>query len=221
LGQARGRLGGTNRAQSKPRRCGLTSIMLAMLPKPSGAILQVPVPLPQGNIAAVSNKLAGGRRYVVHTKPRGEVRAVVHFGRQDYTVFCPRCLRAVRHVRKTKRVLAPLFPSYVFLRLDVSCDQRRTVSGTRGVARLIVHCDTPQPMPYGIVEALQARMSADGATAWTPPFKIGQAVRIADGPIAEVLGAYLDARGRVRVLLDLLGRSVSVALRCDALMSAV
>jgi transcription elongation factor/antiterminator RfaH len=197
--------------------------MLAMPPKSSGAILQVPVLLPQGNFAAASNKLAGERWYVVHTKPRGEVQAIVHLERQGYTVFCPRCHRTVRHARKTKRVLAPLFPSYLFLRLNVSCDPWRAVNGTRGVARLIVHGETPQPMSYGIVEALQSRMSADGATAWTPPFKIGQAVRIVDGPFVEFLGTleYLDATGRVRVLLDLLGRSVSVALRCDALMSAV
>jgi transcription antitermination factor NusG len=62
----------------------------------------------------------------------------------------------------------------------------------------------------------------DGAIDWTPTFKIGQAVRIAEGPFAELLGTleHLDAGGRVRVLLDLLGRSVSVALRCEALMSA-
>ena len=57
---------------------------------------------------------------------------------------------------------------------------------------------------------------------WTPMFKIGQAVRIADGPFADLVGKLeqLDVAGRVRVLLDLLGRSVSVALRCEALMAA-
>jgi transcription antitermination factor NusG len=48
------------------------------------------------------------------------------------------------------------------------------------------------------------------------------AARIADGQFAEFLGTleYLDAAGRVRVLIDLLGRTVSVTLRCEALMSA-
>lgn len=196
--------------------------MLTMLSKPSDAALQGPMPQPSADVAAIGNKLAGERWYVVHTKPRAEIQAVAHLGRQGYTVFCPRCRRTVRHARKTKLVLAPLFPNYLFLRLNVVCDQWRAVNGTRGVARLIMQGDTAQPMPYGIVEALQARMGADGAMDWTPTFKIGQVVRIADGPFAEFLGPleYLDAIGRVRVLLDLLGRSVSVALHCEALMPA-
>src|SRR5580700_1097981 len=219
----RGRLGGTIHGQSTRRRCDPASVMLAMPPKLSGAILQAPMPLPPGDVAAIGNKLAGQRWYVVHTKPRAENQAVIHLERQGYTVFCPRAHRIVRHARKTKRVLAPLFPNYLFLRLDVACDQWRAVNGTRGVARLVLQGDTVQPMPYGIVEALQARMGTDGAMDWTPTFKIGQTVRIADGPFAEFLGTlgYLDATGRVRVLLDLLGRSVSVALRCEALLPAV
>lgn len=57
---------------------------------------------------------------------------------------------------------------------------------------------------------------------WTPTFKIGQAVQIADGPFADFVGKleHLDAAGRVRALLELFGRHVSVALRCEALIAA-
>ena len=82
--------------------------------------------------------------------------------------------------------------------------------------------ERPQPVPHGVVESLQARMRADGTIDWMPTFKVGQTVRIADGPFADFVATleYLDATGRVRVLLDLLGRSVSVALRSDMVMSA-
>ena len=172
--------------------------------------------------AIINNRFSGERWYVVHTQPRAETRAVFHLERQGYRVFCPRYRKVVRHSRKRTSTLAPLFPSYLFLRLDVSRDQWRSVNGTRGVVRLIMQSEVPQPVPRGIVEALQARMSADGAMDWTPTFKIGQAVRIADGPFADFVGTLerLDAAGRVRVLLDLLGRSVLVALRCEALLPA-
>jgi transcription antitermination factor NusG len=89
-----------------------------------------------------------------------------------------------------------------------------SVNGTRGVVRLFTQGETAQPVSHGIVEAPRARMSADGAMDLMPMFKIGQAVRISDGPLADFVGtlAHLDAAGRVRILLDLLGRSVSVAL---------
>jgi transcription elongation factor/antiterminator RfaH len=160
--------------------------------------------------------------YVVHTQPRAEGRAVYHLEMQGYPVFCPRYRRTVRHARKRRSVLAPLFPNYLFLRLDISRDQWRSVNGTRGVVHLLMRDGRPQPVPTGIIEGLQSRTRADGTMDWTPTFKVGAAVRIADGPFAEFLGTldYFDAAGRVRVLLDILGRSVSVALRGEAVLPA-
>ncbi|MGA7676572.1 MAG: transcriptional activator RfaH [Rhizomicrobium sp.] len=164
----------------------------------------------------------GERWYVVHTQPHAEGRAISNLERQGYGIFCPRTYKTVRHARKATRVLAPLFPNYLFVRLDVSRDLWRSVNGTRGVIRLITQGEEPQPVPHGIVEALQSRLSADGTMSWTSSFKIGQAVRISDGPFVDFVGTleHLDAAGRVRVLLDMLGRSVSVALRCEALAPA-
>lgn len=137
-------------------------------------------------------------------------------------MFCPRYRKTVRHARKAKSVLAPLCPNYLFLGLDASRDLWRTVNGTRGVVRLIAQGETPAPLPHGIVEDLLAKTNAGGVIDWMPTFKIGQAVRIADGLFADLVGTleHLDAVGRVRVRLELLGRHVFVALRCEALMAA-
>jgi transcription elongation factor/antiterminator RfaH len=169
-----------------------------------------------------SDEFSGALWYVVHTQPRAEGQAVCHLEMQGYRVFCPRYRRTVRHARKAKSVLAPLFPNYVFVRLDTSHNQWRRINGTRGVLRLLTQGETPQPVPNGIVDGLQSKMRADGTMDWTPTLKIGAAVRITDGPFTEFLGTleHFDAAGRVRVLLDLLGRSVPVALRCEALIPA-
>lgn len=162
------------------------------------------------------------RWYVAQTQPRAEGRAITHLERQGYEVFCPRYRKTVCHARKARQVLVPLFPNYLFLHLDTSRDLWRAVNGTRGVARLISQGETPAPLPQGIVEDLLAKADAGGVMDWTPTFKIGQAVRIADGPFMDLVGKleHLDAAGRVRVLLELLGRHVSVALRCEALIAA-
>jgi len=179
-------------------------------------------PSSSDNGSILNGNSAGERWYVVQTQPRAENKAIIHLQRQGYKFFCPRYRKTVRHARKKTSVLAPLFPNYLFLLLDVSRDQWRPVNSTRGVARLMMQRETPQPVPHGVVEALQTRAGADGVVDWAPTFKIGQAVRIADGPFAEIVGIleHLDAVGRVRVLLDLLGRSVSVTLRSEALIAA-
>jgi transcriptional antiterminator RfaH len=172
--------------------------------------------------AAMSVSGPGERWYVVHTQPHAEGRAATNLERQGYILFCPRLRKTVRHARKRATILAPLFANYLFLRLDVSRDRWRSINGTRGVIRLITQGETPQPVPPGVVEALQDRIGADGVLEWTQALRIGQSVRISGGPFADFVGTLeqLDDAGRVRVLLDILGRSVSVALRCEALMPA-
>ncbi len=171
-------------------------------------------------IIDADGEYADARWYVVQTQPRSELRAVRHLESQDYRVFCPRFRKTVRHARKTKRVLVALFPHYLFVSLDISREQWRSINGTRGVARLLTQDGTPLPVPHGIINGLRARTRADGTFDWAPSFKVGDAVRFVDGPFAELLGTieYLDAAGRVRVLLDLLGRSVSVALHTELLL---
>ena len=166
--------------------------------------------------------VAGGRWFVVHAQPRNEMRAVANLNRQGFQTFCPCVRHTVRHARKSTLTLVPLFPGYVFVQVDVSVDQWRSINGTRGVIRLITNGDDPVPVPVGIVEDLQRRISPDGAMDWTSSFKVGDQVKISDGPFAAFIGKLekLDASGRVRVLLDLLGRSVTVSLHAETIAPA-
>ena len=72
------------------------------------------------NTDITSSGSIGERWYVVHTQPHAEKRAICHLERQGFFIFCPRMHKTVRHARKTTRVLAPMFPNYLFVRLDVS-----------------------------------------------------------------------------------------------------
>jgi transcriptional antiterminator RfaH len=171
---------------------------------------------------AMSSESMQQRWYVVNTQPRRELRAVEHLTRQEFVTFCPCVRRVVTHARKRTTALSPLFPNYVFVRLDLSRDHWRKVNGTRGVVRLLASGDAPLPVPRGVVEELELKTTVDGEMDWTSSFRSGDRVRISTGPFANLVGVleHLDAAGRVKVLLDLLGRSVCVALRGDALQPA-
>jgi transcriptional antiterminator RfaH len=164
----------------------------------------------------------GERWFVVHTRPHAESRAASHLDNQGYHTFYPRCRKTSRHARKTSTVLAPLFPRYLFVRFDLARTQWRNVNGTFGVARLVGTEETPLPVPEGVVEALRDSLGEEGILDRVRPFRIGQAVRITAGPFADLIGTLqqLDDAGRVRVLLALFGRSVSVALGCELLLPA-
>jgi transcriptional antiterminator RfaH len=162
------------------------------------------------------------RWYVARTQPHAEGRAVANLEKQRFRTFCPRFRKSRRHARRIESVLVPLFPSYIFVRFDLSYDRWRSVNGTRGVTYLLMQGEFPQAVAPGVVESLQQRTRADGTVDLTPELEIGQSVRLAYGPFADFVGTLqeLDSAGRVRVLLSLLGRSVSVALNGEAVLPA-
>ena len=71
----------------------------------------------------------------------------------------------------------------------------------------------PIPVPCGVVEALLITENS-GLVRLDNDLEIGQKVRILSGPFADALCrlVHLDDRGRVRVLLELMGTEVTAQL---------
>jgi transcriptional antiterminator RfaH len=74
--------------------------------------------------------------------------------------------------------------------------------------------EQPKPVPSGVVEALVASCEIGGTVRLDDSLEIGQTVRILSGPFAQTLCrlAHLDDRGRVRVLLEIMGMQVAAQL---------
>ncbi len=166
---------------------------------------------------------AGGRRwFAVHSLPHRETGAQQQLENQGFHTFLPRGRKIRRHARKLETVLAPIFPRYLFVALDLNLDRWRSVNGTFGVARLVMMAgDRPQPVPHGVVEALIASTDGRGILRFDEGGRlvVGQKVRILAGAFAEQIGILqrLDDNGRVRLLLDIMGGGIGVTLPSAAL----
>jgi transcription elongation factor/antiterminator RfaH len=174
------------------------------------------------SIAPDAQSLSGGARwYAVQCLSHREIGAASHLQNQNYQVFFPRRRKVRRHARKTETVLAPFFPGYLFVSLDLSRHRWRSVNGTYGVASLVMHSDRPAPVPMGVVEALQKSCDEASVLAWQPDLKPGQAVRILSGPFGDFIGELerLDGTCRVRVLLEMLGGRVFAVLPKELVVS--
>ena len=99
---------------------------------------------------------------MVRTQLHREAKAAQQLENQDYRVFLPRFLKSRRHARKFETVLAPLFPRYLFVILDLTRDRWRSVNGTFGVDRLLMRGGEPEPVPCGLVEQLIENADANG-----------------------------------------------------------
>ncbi len=163
------------------------------------------------------------RWYVAQTQPSREQRALLNLTRQDFTAYLPRWRKRRSHARKVDTVLAPLFPRYIFVALDLDNMSWRSVNGTFGISHLIANGERPAPVPRGVIEAIQSREDADGAIKpLLSPLRHGDPLRILDGAFSDCLSRFesMADNERVTVLLDLLGRSVRVTLPVHAVSPA-
>lgn len=125
----------------------------------------------------------------------------------------------MRHARKLRSVESPFFPRYLFVVLNLDRDRWRSVNGTFGVARLVTRGELPEPVRGGVVETLLAATDCEGMLRLTDRLRIGSPVRMLAGPFADQLATleHLDDNGRVRVLLEMLGRKVSISTAAEDL----
>lgn len=152
------------------------------------------------------------RWYVVYSKPRKEEHAQVHLRAKGIEVFFPKLLLP-KSARKPQRVVS-LFPNYLFVRI-VPSQQYYSVMWSPGVKYIVRFNNTLVPLDDDVVGFLMQRVTPDGVIEARSNLRFGQEVRITSGAFAGLIGLVLappDARGRVKVLLSLLSRQVSVQL---------
>lgn len=161
------------------------------------------------------------RWYVVNTLPRAEDRALWHLRNQGFECFLPRLRRSISHARKTRVVMEPLFPRYLFTCFDAAATRWRAINGSRGVVNVLTDGPLPAPVPQGVVETLLRDADAEGVAGIVSLQRLwqGRKVRIVDGAFAgHVAEVDMIAKGSLRVslLLSLLGRVATLHMPVHA-----
>jgi transcriptional antiterminator RfaH len=157
---------------------------------------------------------------VVQTKPRQEVIAETNLQRQSFEVYYPQIIEPRLQRGRWKEVIQPLFPRYLFVRLDLSLDNTAPIRSTQGVTTLVKFGELIRPLTDGFIEELKA--TADPETSLhqsqAPLFQQGDDVTIVTGPLAGLKGVFQANTGteRVAVLLEILGRTNTVFLKQDS-----
>lgn len=122
----------------------------------------------------------------------------------------------------------PLFPRYLFIRLDKKSDEWAPIRSTFGVSGLVrfgsKHSEDHSgyiPIPDAVIELLRSHEDENGIhqlekAKW---FKEGDKVRVTSGPFAELEGVFVvdDGKHRSMILLDMMGKQQHITLESSQL----
>lgn len=150
--------------------------------------------------------------YLIYTKPRQELIAVVNLQNQAYTAFAPQLSVKKRTNQGWKQVNEPLFPNYVFIQLDDVTDDWKPIRSTRGVSGFVrFGSGVPVPIRDELMQPLLTFDLIQASDRLSAQPKVGDRVIVPIGDTwVSALVTAENAKGRVEVLLNLLGQEQSL-----------
>jgi transcription antitermination factor NusG len=158
--------------------------------------------------------------FAAYTNSHHEKRVALHLTERQIETFLP--LYAARHRwrnRCERDLNLPLFPNYVFVRIDPQ--ERVRVLEVPGVLSLVGFGRTLAPLPDFEIEALRSCLEKRRMEPH-PYLVIGERVRIKAGPMMGMEGVLVRKKNNFRVVLavDVIMKCVAVEVDADDLEPA-
>lgn len=143
--------------------------------------------------------------YVVMSKPNQESRAIKNLQNQNFDVFCPYFEKEYDSRNLTKVIKGYLFPSYIFIKLNIKSSKWLTIKNTFGVKKILSSGNFPSEIEKKFVENLKMNSHDNGLLNESLfSYKPKQKVIITKGPFRKILGEVISLVGdkRIKILLD-------------------
>lgn len=144
----------------------------------------------------------------VRTKAEESVRSAL--AGRGYEALLPTYVSVRKYSDRLKKVHVPLFPGYVFCKMDRG--RRLPVLMTPGVEYAVGFGGRLEPVPEAEMQAIETAMHSGLAVQPWPFLTTGDRVRIATGALAGVDGILVRAQGadRLIVSIEMLQRSLAI-----------
>lgn len=115
---------------------------------------------------------------------------------------------------KKSNVTEKIFPGYLLIRMIMDEESWVSIRTTPGITGFVGMGNKPTPISATEVKSIQKFMTIT-APKYKTTFSKGEAVKITDGPFADLLGTINDIddeRGKLKVLVSIFGRETPVEL---------
>ncbi len=147
--------------------------------------------------------------YAIRVRSRCEQLVSAGLRARGFEEFLPRYWSERTWSDRRKRVEMPLFPGYVFCRLDVH--RRQNVVMTPGVVSIVGCGSKPEAVPEDDIQAVCRLVDSGILTVPFPFMRTGQRVVIERGPLCGLEGTLVEVKSRLRLVvsIEMLQRSVA------------
>ncbi|PMJ93058.1 transcription/translation regulatory transformer protein RfaH [Vibrio sp. 10N.261.55.A7] len=155
------------------------------------------------------------RWYLLYCKRGEQQRAKLHLENQSVEVFYPevefeKITRGKKNIKKE-----PLFPSYMFVRLDFEAGPSfTTVRSTRGVVDFVRLGSQPQEVQGDLIFTLKNIEKERSGTKVVELPKKGESINVTGGQFSGIEAIYQEADGELRsiLLVKMLSHIVPVSI---------
>jgi transcription antitermination factor NusG len=154
--------------------------------------------------------------YALQVRTRHEVGVADNLGGKGYERFLPMHKSRKRWSDRVKIVDAPLFPGYLFCRLNPQ--DRLPILKTPGVIQIVGYSGVPVPVDELEINAIQTLVASGVPNEPWPFLAVGDRVRIESGPLRDLVGILVKFKGDHRLVLSVTLLQRSVAVEIDSAM---
>lgn len=159
--------------------------------------------------------------YAFYTKSRAEKTSAERLQRAGIECYLPLRKERRKWSDRLKVVWLPLFPSYVFVRVEEHQLNKARIEG--GLAGFITFEGKAASVPDEQIEAIQRIVALEQALEVVPAdMQPGQKIEIAGGPLMGIKGELVRHQGNHKMLVRLLevGQGLLFSVDTDLIISS-
>ena len=152
---------------------------------------------------------------LVYTKAKQEIKANMNLQNQGFETFLP--LIALNNKNDSQKSLVPVFPRYLFVKVNLDLEDWTYINSSYGVCNLVMFSEKLTPIPHNIINSIKDKLNESGVykeDISVVDYKKGDKVSIKGGRFAGIEAIFLSRKSsdRVRLLLKLLSTSVEAEI---------
>ena len=150
--------------------------------------------------------------HALYVRHQHEKAIEANLRRNDFEALTPAYSSIRKWKDRTRRLMVPLFPGYVFLHGGLKFKSK--ILATPGVCSFVTFGGVPATIPEAEIESIRRVTESSCAVEPHPYLKCGDRVRIISGQLTGIEGLLVRRKSSLRLVLsaDMLERSIAVEI---------